>query len=150
MGKLGGFAALCVIVVVIVAAYGYVLTRVMASSDERALFGESFGALIAFFTALAFAAVIYTISLQTRELASQQADAIATRAELAKTARLNALSILAQTYSNSLEWLEQQGKHREMAVVSRLHGRVITEVERLCGIEDGIYSNEPEPSPAAD
>ncbi len=153
MGRLG-FGLLVVLVIVVFALYAAIVTGFIASVDDRAAFGEMFGALSALFSALAFAAVTYSIFLQARQLAHQEQEAKSaleqvelTRNELAKTAKLNALAILAKTYGDSLEWMEQEmrrsgvDKSAAMAKVSHLHEAVVTETEALCGISSGIYAD---------
>jgi len=63
-----------------------VLTKVFPSPTDRGLFGDSFGAINALFSGLAFAGVIYAIILQRRELQYQREELELTRVELTRTA----------------------------------------------------------------
>jgi hypothetical protein len=65
------------------------LVAMLVSTDRweiRSLFGETFGALEALFSGLAFAGLIYTIALQRRELQLQREELRLTRDELRRTA----------------------------------------------------------------
>jgi hypothetical protein len=127
-------------VVLMFAAYWILLLILLTSWEVRSQFGEMFGALSALFSALAFSAVAYSIFLQREALALQRQELDLTRNEVAKTAKLNALATLAQTYSESLTWMQQSGKSAAaIAYVSALHGEVIRETERLCGMSKSLY-----------
>ncbi len=92
--------------------------------NNGAAFGDSFGAINALFSGLAFAGIIYTIFLQRRELHLQRLELNATRAELKRsadaqkeserafrkqaasqkiTAQLTALSTLLEAYTKAEE-----------------------------------------------
>lgn len=101
----------------------------------RGQFGDSFGAINALFSGLAFAGVIFTILLQRNELALQRQELEDTRAELKRSAeaqeksqaaltqqvagqrvsaRLAALTALVNMYSHNLDNLSTYGnKERE-------------------------------------
>lgn len=151
---------LSALVIVASVAYAVTIMIVLLDWQDRAAFGDMFGAPAAVFSALAFVAVAYTLLLQLRQLRvqesaaraterqvqSQESDAQQTRALLERTARLNALSILAETYREALAWIERESREQgvdksgAMAEVSRLNKTVITEIEQMCGIERGLYA----------
>ena len=64
--------------------------------EHRGLFGDSFGALTALFSGLAFAGMIYAITLQSRELSLQREELKLTREELVATRAEQAKSTEAQ------------------------------------------------------
>jgi len=73
------------IALVIVALWGgsfLIINRVFPDLQSSGLFGSSFGAVHALFSALALAGVILVILLQTRELALQRSDLKSTRGEI--------------------------------------------------------------------
>jgi len=55
--------------------------------SERAAFGDSFGAINALFSGLAFAGLIYTIVLQKKDLELQRNEIMLNRIELKKTTK---------------------------------------------------------------
>ncbi len=155
------FAYLAVLVLVAFLLYTVVMYLVVNDPLERTAFGEMFGAFSALFSAFAFAAVIYSIFQHGEELARQQKEADATRlavaaelktaeetrVELAKTARLNALAILARTYAASLDYIDSMSadsvdRSGAKVEVFRLYKDVITETERLCDVEKGLFYEE--------
>lgn len=111
-------------VILIQVVVGYIVYLKFANWNERADFGEMFGAVNTLFSGLAFAGVIYAIFLQRRELELQRYELEMTREELRRTAdaqeksekvlveqagalmltaRLNALNTLVQAYDQRLE-----------------------------------------------
>ena len=64
----------------------FILGWLIGGLQDQAHFGESFGALDALFSGLAFAGVIYTIFLQRKELRFQRLELELAREELARTA----------------------------------------------------------------
>ena len=86
-----------------------------------------------------------------RQVARQLEVAAETAAEQAKTARLNALAILAKTYSDSLEWMGTQPGDKSAAIVqvSQLHQWAVSQVEQLSGLgaERGLYFEKTSGSP---
>ncbi len=76
-----------IIALTIVAVWGgsyLIINQVFPDLQNAALFGGSFGAIHALFSALALAGVILVILLQTRELALQRSDLESTRMEIEK------------------------------------------------------------------
>ena len=162
---IGIFVAASVLVGAAFVVYALVLSTSVASPQDRASFGEMFGMLGALFSALAFAAVTCSIVIQYQQLKDQRASAEETQrqvarqlevaaetaAEQAKTARLNALAILAKTYSDSLEWMGTQPGDKSAAIVqvSQLHQWAVSQVEQLSGLgaERGLYFEKTSGSP---
>ncbi|MBE7439137.1 MAG: hypothetical protein HS115_11820 [Spirochaetales bacterium] len=75
-------------------------------AEQRGTFGDMFGAINALFSGLAFAVLIFTVSLQRRELELQRYELESTRKELSRSAkaaeidlRLTALSSQISAYS---------------------------------------------------
>lgn len=73
------FAALCVVLLVIIQAYFIYVKQTFGKLENASVYGDSFGALNAVFSGLAFAGVIVTVLIQMEELR-------ATRDELKKSA----------------------------------------------------------------
>lgn len=94
-------------VFVLAAGYYWLLHAVIDKSSDRGEFGDAFGAINAVFTGLAFAAVIYGISLQRRELKLQQRELIETREvfqqQSFETLFFNVQRVLAETVA-AIEW----------------------------------------------
>jgi|SRR5947209_724490 len=102
--------------------------------DERAYFGEMFGAVNTLFSGLALAGVVYAIFLQRRDLELQRRELEITKEDLKRaalaqkkseqslveqakmmelTAKLTALNFLAGAYRNRIELLEKQGRESQ-------------------------------------
>ena len=64
----------------------YLVNEVFPTWEYRAFFGDSFGAINALFSGLAFGGIIYTILLQHEELGLQREELQQTREELKRTA----------------------------------------------------------------
>lgn len=73
-------------ILVIFVLYYVVVGLFFTEMSEKALFGDTFGGINAFFSSLAFIGVIYTIILQREELRLQRKELELTREELKKTA----------------------------------------------------------------
>ena len=71
--------------------------------DKRGQFGDMFGAMNAIFSGLAFAAIIYTIQLQRKELSLQRLELELTRDELQKTADATERNAKMQVYNNLVQ-----------------------------------------------
>ena len=160
---IGIFVVASVLIGLAFVVYPLLLSASVASLEDRASFGEMFGTLGALFAALAFAAVTCSIVIQYQQLNDQRESAKETQrqvarqlqlaadtaAEQAKTARLNALAILARTYTDSLNFLAGKPGDTSSASVDvmRLHRRAIQQVEQLAGIpeEEGFYYEPPPP-----
>jgi hypothetical protein len=66
---------------------GIIIFNWFTTNEERATFGDMFGAINTLFAGLAFAGVIYAIVLQQRELELQRKELELTREELARSAK---------------------------------------------------------------
>ena len=104
--KVGIFIWAIVLVTIVQIVGGVVLFFVFDDWNNRAAFGDMFGFLGSFFTGLAFAAVIYSLFLQRKELKLTQAEfkkSVKAQTEqadsLRETALLNALNTLVSTYT---------------------------------------------------
>jgi|GEM_PF-2809296 len=64
----------------------YIINYLFPSWELKAFFGDSFGAINALFSGLAFGGIIYTILLQREELGLQREELANTRQELKRTA----------------------------------------------------------------
>ncbi|MEY2664985.1 MAG: hypothetical protein RLZZ480_90 [Candidatus Parcubacteria bacterium] len=73
-------------VVILFVVYDLALNYLYPISQERGLFGDSYGALNTFFSGLAFLGIIYTIHLQKTELQLQRKELKETRKELTRSA----------------------------------------------------------------
>lgn len=93
-------------VVALFAISTWILFAFFCTWDERAQFGDAYGALNALYSGLAFAGIIITLFLQREELTLQRAELRATRDELARTSRAQEASSVA---------LVQQAKAAEIA-----------------------------------
>jgi signal transduction histidine kinase len=121
-----------VIVIAVQIFVGYLVYLKFSNWNERADFGEMFGAVNTLFSGLAFAGVIYAVFLQRRELELQRYELEMTREELRRsataqeksekalsvqsemlllTARLNALNSVVEAYSGKLELMRRDGSH---------------------------------------
>ncbi len=74
------------VVVVICLVYGFTITILSYKWEEKGQFGDTFGAINALFSGLAFAGIIYTIQLQRKELGLQRKELRHTREELSRSA----------------------------------------------------------------
>jgi hypothetical protein len=90
--------------VVAVVLYWFAVRHFYVTSAERGQFGDTFGAINALFTACAFASLLYTVSLQRRELALQRRELEMTRDELSgqreQLQRQNE-TFMAQSFENT-------------------------------------------------
>ncbi|HXF40658.1 MAG TPA: hypothetical protein VN687_13155 [Blastocatellia bacterium] len=75
-----------VVLVFWLASWYWITHSSLSGWQDRSSFGEMFGAINSLFSGLAFAGVIYTIYLQTQELALQREELIQTRRELKRSA----------------------------------------------------------------
>ena len=71
-----------ILLALVCAGYALVLFSLLSNREDRAAFGDMFGAINALFAGLALGGVIYTIILQQRELALQRRELKLTRREL--------------------------------------------------------------------
>ena len=78
---------LITVVIITQIIYGFTAHLIFGNWDKSGTFGDTFGAINSLFSALAFAALIYTIILQSQELKLQKNELQLTRDQLADSAR---------------------------------------------------------------
>lgn len=78
--------ALIISVVLINVGFGFVIHHLMPKWSESGVFGDTFGAINSLFSGLAFAGLLYTILLQSRELKLQREELALTRKQLTSSA----------------------------------------------------------------
>lgn len=76
---LRGFLSLCALVALVWAACTLLVYALLPDWSTRGTFGDSFGAVNALFSGLAFAGVIHALNLQREELRAQRAESLETR-----------------------------------------------------------------------
>lgn len=95
------------LVLAIASGYFLVVSKLIEKSSDRGEFGDAFGAINAIFTGLAFAAVIYGIILQRKEIRLQQNELFETRLvfqqQSFETLFFNVQRLLAETVT-AIEW----------------------------------------------
>lgn len=99
------------------------LFRFFASMDERAKFGDMFGAVNALFSALALAGVIYTIFLQKKELTLQREELRYTREELKRSATAQEKS--EKALQKQVESMEKAAKLNGLSSILGSHGSLM-------------------------
>lgn len=92
------FAALVGFVLAVAAMYWWRLNSSRLDPAERGQFGDMFGGLNALFTALAFAALIYTVLLQRDELSLQRRELAGQRKQLREQNRTFRLQSFENTF----------------------------------------------------
>jgi len=109
------------------------------SIGKSGVFGDSFGALTALFTGLAFAGTLRTIQMQNEELRLQRQEIQQNRYEFERTAsaqektvRLTAITILIAEYDSKHDF----NKEKIMRLNQQLLSGITTEAIRM------TYSNE--------
>jgi hypothetical protein len=144
-----------VIVITVQVIVGYLVYLKFSNWNERADFGEMFGAVNTLFSGLAFAGVIYAVFLQRRELELQRYELEMTREELRRsaeaqeksekalsvqaemlilTSKLNALNSVVESYSGKLELMRRDGYHHtnaEYVAEKEIYDRYFEQLERL-------------------
>ncbi len=86
--KNGLLIKLIILVIFIWGLSALLIIVLLPNWSDRGTFGDLFGAVNALFSALAFAALIYTIVLQREEIKENREEIILNRKELAKGAKL--------------------------------------------------------------
>lgn len=93
------FFGIAVVVFVLLALYTHIVPNVFENMDDRAGFGDMYGAFEALFSGLAFAGVLVAIFMQRDELRLQREELALTREEL---------HIAAEAQEKSAQALEDQ------------------------------------------
>ena|GEM_PF-4100821 len=83
--------------------YITILNLVFGNSNDRALFGDSFGGLNAFVSSLAFGGIIYTILIQRKELKSQRVEINNQRKEFQINRITSVIYHEVQKYNSALD-----------------------------------------------
>lgn len=152
------------VVVIIQFVAGYIIYLKFDTWNNRADFGEMFGAVNTLFSGLAFAGVIYAIFLQRRELELQRNELEMTRAELRRsaeaqeksesalssqanalvlTAKLSALNSFVEAQKNKLELMKNEGTHYSHDVYIEERRKFNHSFERLKELTDEIDERFP-------
>jgi uncharacterized membrane protein len=158
--RAGLFVQLMLLVVIIWGLSAYLIILFLDNWSDRGTFGDLFGAVNALFSALAFAALIYTIVLQRDEIKQNREEIRRNRKELAKGAKLqqkaqqvlmeqveqthlsakvNAMRTLVDYYNNQINSPKSTEETIERAKQKRK--RIITQIDELI---DGISDSEVE------
>lgn len=83
----GCLTKLLLVITFVVVAYGFIIVFFIEKPEDRAVFGDMFGAINALISGFAFAGVIYAILLQRSELELQRKELQLTRTELSRSAK---------------------------------------------------------------
>lgn len=92
--------------------YPFILNIFFESNNDRGVFGDSFGALNALISGLAFGGIIYTILLQQGQLNMQKEELILQRKELELTRQ--ELNRTADAQEKSEKALSRQAENMEL------------------------------------
>jgi predicted aspartyl protease len=93
--------ALLAAVPIVQVAFAFAIWSAIPEPQNRGLFGDTFGAMNALFSGLAFAGIVYTILVQRSEITSS---ASATE----RAARLSAMSVLVAAYTERARYLDSR------------------------------------------
>ena len=93
---------------IIFIAYYFLLSRQFGNLAERGQFGDMFGAVNAFFTALAFLGLVYTI-VQQNEVIQKTTDQLdQNKKEFAVQQKIQGLTMLVKVYERKLSQAKNQ------------------------------------------
>ncbi|OAI10064.1 hypothetical protein [Methylomonas methanica] len=95
------------------------------SIDKSGVFGDSFGALTALFTGLAFAGTLRTLQIQSEELKLQRTEIERAASAQEITARLTATTTLLSEYNSRLKTNEELIKQQQDQMLSGIINQVI-------------------------
>lgn len=122
------------------------------SNESKAAFGNMFGPISALFSGLAFAGIIITIILQSRELALQRLELKDTREELKRSAdaqeksekallrqaenlkisaKLTALNTLVTFYTENIKEISIEIQHRKYLEIVRKRDLYVSRIEEI-------------------
>jgi hypothetical protein len=156
----GILVKLIVLVIVIWGISAALIMMVLPEWSDRGTFGDLFGAVNALFSALAFAALIYTIILQREEIKQNRNEIVLNRKELQKSSRLqqksqevlkqqveqmnlsakmNAMRTLVDYYNNQIS--NPKSSDEVIGKAKQKRKVVITHIDELI---DGINDSEAE------
>lgn len=158
--RLGLFIQLILLVIFIWGLSGLLIILFLDNWSDRGTFGDLFGAANALFSALAFAALIYTIVLQRDEIKQNREEIRRNRKELAKgaklqqkaqevlkeqveqthlSAKMNAMRTLVDYYNNQIN--NPKSTEETIARAKQKRKLIITQIDELI---DGISDSEVE------
>lgn len=145
------FFLIALAVVTIWSISGVTVFFVFETWDVRGQFGDTFGAVNALFSGLAFAGLLYTVNLQRQELSLQRRELELTRIELQRTAaaqeaseralakqaealeiaaKLNALSSVIEHYEIKIN---SNGSASQKAEAQKCQLQYVEQLEDLLG-----------------
>lgn len=160
MGKNKLLIKLILLVVFIWGLSAVLIIFFLPEWSERGTFGDLFGAVNALFSALAFAALIYTIILQREEINQNREEIVLNRKELEKSsklqrkaqdvlikqveqthlsAKMNAMRTLVDYYNNQISNTKNSDEIIEKAKQKRK--QIILQIDLLI---DGLNDSEAE------
>lgn len=111
--KWGNFVLIGLGVMCLQVVGGWLIFHYSVSWDVRGQFGDMFGAVNTLFSGLAFASLIYSLSLQRKDLGLQRSELQMTRIELARSATAQDKSA---TVAERME--REQGLSTELSILS--------------------------------
>jgi hypothetical protein len=139
MGKSWLLPLLVFVVVGACVAYGITLSALIPAANDRAAFGEMFGGLGAAFAGLAFGGLVFSLRQQAemlaqarRDIAAQEKSTADLRDQMARTAQLNGLGVLAAVYMDANKWAAETSHTDALVRSAAMLETVVTEVEDLC------------------
>ncbi len=106
-----GLLAAVVFAVGIQFTAGILIYRNTANWSDRAAFGEMFGVVSCLFSGMAFAGIVYTISIQREELNLQRQELILTREELRRSAEAHEKQMMMQSVREIISGMDDQKVH---------------------------------------
>ena len=139
------------------------LIHIFPSWEIRGQFGDLFGSINSLFSGLAFAALIYTIylqrkelelqrnelSMQRQEMALQREEMVKSREELAEQAKIqrdqfaaSVASLKAQAIIANIEALKVEGDVPQSSIRAQCAKKIYAESERLSKLADALGSLE--------
>ncbi|HKK87366.1 MAG TPA: hypothetical protein VJ917_00865 [Saprospiraceae bacterium] len=158
--RLGLFLQLILLVIFIWGLSAVLIVLFLDNWSERGTFGDMFGAVNALFSALAFAALIYTVVLQREEIKQNREEIRRNRKELAKgaklqqraqevlkeqveqthlSAKMNAMRTLVDYYNNQIT--NPKSTEETIASAKQKRKSIINHIDELI---DGISDSEVE------
>lgn len=136
--KKGWFILLCALIPISVIAYGCILLYLtwpvdVASIANAGVFGDSFGVLTSFFSALAFLGVVLTLSYQREEFKLQKMELQENRKEIEKQGFENSFFQMLKLHNDILNSLSRQRRvngnnvnYEGRVVIKQMHEYLIS------------------------
>ncbi|NVJ46995.1 MAG: hypothetical protein HWE21_10830 [Cytophagia bacterium] len=139
-GKILTLIVLLLVLIAIFTLYPILLAREYPDLTNRGTFGDSFGALNAMISGLAFAGIIYTIILQQNQLKMQSEELGLQRNELELTRR--ELNRSASAQEKSEQALAKQAENMELTSKISLYTAMLNSCADLISKDSGINYEE--------